>query len=443
MRRLATWKSILTTAVVFFIFLGGAKAQAFLNNDSAFKAGADNSGRIWGYIFGDYYYKPHADSLNRGGANQYTGIPQSRNAFQFRRIYLGYDFNYNKHFSTELLLAAEDNFPAYNPPSSSAASGDQLTNTKETFFIKLANIRWKNVWKGTDLVIGEQATPTYVMSSERIWNYRSVERTVTDVRRTPSYDFGAGLQGTFDPKNKNFGYDVLVATGNSDKPAANSFKWFYGDVYGWFLNHKLMVQLYADYERLNWASTWHHDRQMLKAFVAYNTEPFTIGVEAYVNNMRGDTKATLIGGGADTITTKATGLSFFIHGDIVPKKLRYFARVDTYNPNKNINNNLYSGYAGVSSPGGYNTNGYKMTYSSSTGAPTSATANTDPTSKETFMTIGLDYMPYKNVHLEPNIWWNHYSSQMSGVSNGDHDLVWRMTFFFVFGKSYKNTYNQF
>ena len=83
-----------------------------------------------------------------------------------------------------------------------------------------------------------------------------------------------------------------------------------------------------------------------------------------------------------------------------------------------------------------------MTYSSTTGAPTSAVANTDPTSKETFLNIGLDYMPYKNIHLEPNIWWNHYSSQLSGVSNGDHDMVWRLTFFFVFGKSYKNTYNQ-
>ena len=101
------------------------KAQYLLNSDSAFKAGAPNSGRIWGYVFGDFYYKSHSDSLNRGGNNQYTGIPKNRNAFQFRRIYLGYDYNISSKFSAELLLAAEDNFPTGNPPGSGSASGDE------------------------------------------------------------------------------------------------------------------------------------------------------------------------------------------------------------------------------------------------------------------------------------------------------------------------------
>ena len=63
----------------------------------------------------------------------------------------------------ELLLAAEDNFPAYNAPGQTAANGDELSNSKETFFIKLANVRVKNIWKGTDLVLGEQSTPSFAM----------------------------------------------------------------------------------------------------------------------------------------------------------------------------------------------------------------------------------------------------------------------------------------
>ena len=63
----------------FFISFTPTKAQYLLNSDSAFKAGTPNSGRIWGYVFGDFYYKGHADSLNRGGNNQYTGIPSGRN----------------------------------------------------------------------------------------------------------------------------------------------------------------------------------------------------------------------------------------------------------------------------------------------------------------------------------------------------------------------------
>lgn len=431
-----------------FFLSNSLKAQFLMNSDSAFKANTPNSGRIWGYVFGDFYYKGHSDSLNRGGNNQYSGIPQSRNAFQFRRVYLGYDYNISNKFSTELLLAAEDNFPAFNPPSSTTASGDELSNSKETFYIKLANIRWKNIWKGTDLLVGEQTTPAFAMMSEKIWNYRSVERTISDIRRTPSYDMGVGLQGLLNQNNKNFGYDLLMATGNSDKPAANSFKWFYGDIYHFFMDKKLVIDLYADYQRLNWQPGWHHDRQMLKGFIAYNTQIFTLGIEGFVNNLRGDTKATYINppgvNSADTITTKAAGISFFLHGDIVKNKLRYFARVDLYNPNENVNNNMYKAYSGVSSPGGYNSPGYKMTYSPSTGAPTAATSTGDPTAKETFMTIGLDFTPYKNIHFEPNIWYEHYASQLAATGpEGNHDLVYRLTFFYVFGKSYKNTYNQF
>jgi hypothetical protein len=422
-----------------------SQAQIIWNSDSLFKNGTPNTGRLWGYVFGDYYYKSKADSLNRGGNNQYTGIPQSRNAFQFRRIYLGYDYNYNSKFSSELLLAAEDNFPAFNPPSQTAANGDELSNSKETFFIKLANLRVKNLWNGTDLVIGEQTTPAFALLSEKVWNYRSIERTISDIRRTPSYDLGVGLNGTFDPATKNFGYNLLVATGNSDKPAANSFKWFYGDIYGMFADKRLILDFYADYERLNWQPGWHHDRQMIKGYAAWSSEWITAGVEAFVNNIANDTKATTLANPKvfDTIATKATGISMYLHGAIVPEKLRWFARVDLYNPNKNVNNSLYSGYAGISSPNGYMSTGYKLTFSPSTGAPTAATATTDPTSKETFFTIGLDWMPYSNIHIEPNLWMVHYASQLSSTgTEADSDVVWRLTFFFVFGKKYAHSYTQ-
>src|SRR5579871_5931139 len=105
-------KALLTTIVVLLIGIGSLQAQYLWNSDSAFKAGSANSGRLWGYVFGDFAYKAHSDSLARGGSNQYTGIPQSRTTFQFRRIYLGYDYNITKKFSAEILLAAEDNFPA-------------------------------------------------------------------------------------------------------------------------------------------------------------------------------------------------------------------------------------------------------------------------------------------------------------------------------------------
>jgi len=417
--------------VVFSLLTIASQAQYLWNNDTAFKAGKANSGRLWGYMFGDYYAKAHSDSLQRGNANQYTGIPTSRNAFQFRRIYLGYDYNITQKFSAELLLAAEDNFPANNPPGA-AVNGDQTLNNKLTFYIKLANIRWKNIWNGTDLIIGQQATPAYPLLSERIWAYRSIERTITDIRRTPSYDLGAGLQGTFDPKTKNFGYNLLVANGSSAKPESDLFKWFYGDVYAMFFDKKLVIDLYGDYERLGWVAEnggldyGHVSRQMTKAYVAYNTPALTIGVEGFINHLQNAVAATNKSDGKTTyLSPNAQGLSVYVHGDIVKNSLRFFARWDGYSPNNKVDNTLYSAYkAGTATVGNY-----------VDGTPVGGI--NDITYRQQFITAGLDFTPARNVHFMPNIWYNHYKTQLDGKSgayNGDYDLVYRMSFYFVFGK---------
>ena len=49
-----------------------------------------------------------------------------------------------------------------------------------------------------------------------------------------------GLQGVFDPATKNFGYNLLVANGTSDKPDYTPYKWFYGDVYGLLLDISIL-----------------------------------------------------------------------------------------------------------------------------------------------------------------------------------------------------------
>ncbi len=398
-------KSLFFTSLIVCFFYGSVNAQFLLNSDSAFKAGSPNSGRIWGYAFGDYNYKGHSDTLNRGGSNQYTGIPKGRNEFQMRRIYLGYDYNISKTFSAELLLAAEDNVTT----GAGTTSGDLLSDNKLSFYVKLANIRWKNIWKGTDLVVGQVATPAFPLLSEKTWAYRSIERTIADIRRTPSYDFGATLQGKFDAKG-NYGYNVMVGNGSSAKPESDNYKWFYGDVYAMFFDKKLIFDVYADYEKLNWTSTWHHSRQMLKGFVAYNTPALTIGAEGFINNLKNDNFATKISGGVDTLSAVSKGISLYIHGDIVKSKLRFFARYDAFNPTNKINNAVYNKYAG--NTGNYN----------------------DPVTKESFITAGLDFTPVKGVHFMPNIWYNSYTNQGFVAKYNSSDVVYRLTFYFVFGK---------
>ena len=352
------------------------------------------TGRIWGYGFGDYFYKTHSDSLARGGSNQYSSAKTDDNAFALRRLYLGYDFNINEKFSTEILLAAED----WNQEKNLA------------FFVKYANLRWKNVWKGTDLVIGQTATPAFSKSSEAFWSYRSIERTITDIRRTQSYDFGIALHGIFDEKG-NYGYNAMIGNGTGALAENNRFKKFYGSVYAYFFDKKIIVDLYADYERTNWQPHFHHSQNMVKLFVGYTSKPVTIGIEGFLNQRKQDLEVQN-GTTKDTLNASSIGLSAFVHGNIIDKKLSFFARMDFFNPYVNYRNTDYQTY-----------NGFSKNY--------------DLNTKEKFITAGLDFTPAKNVHFMPNIWLNTYQSQdkmLTGKAAGDYDLVYRMTFYYIFGK---------
>ena len=397
-------KKRLLFAVIFclgFIFCNSLKAQFTTNSDSAFKAGSPNSGQLWGYAFADYYYKSHTDTLNRGGGNQYTGIPKNRNAFQFRRIYLGNNYNISRKFSAELLLEA----------ANGATSGEALTDNKLAFYIKLANVRWKDIWKGTDLVLGQISTPGFSMSSEPIWGYRSIEKTIIDMRGTPSYDMGVSLQGKFDPKTGNFGYDLMVGNGTGAKPEGDNYKWLYGDIWGKFFDKKLYVNFYTDYNGSAPVSGMKQSRAMIKGFVAYTVPKFTLGVEAYSNTLKNGSQATEIAtGNVDFLTVQARGISIFTHGTIVKDKLNFFARYDALNPDNKINNSIYNKYVQA-------TSGYS-----------------DPSTKEQFITAGLDYTPTKNVHFMPNIWTDAYKNQGFAPKYTGTDFVYRLTFYFVFGK---------
>lgn len=389
-------------ALCFTLFFSNtANAQFLMNSDSAFKTNSPNSGRLWGYSFADFYYKSHSDTLNRGGGNQYTGLPKARNAFQIRRIYLGYNYNITKKFSAELLLEA----------ANGATSGEALTDNKLAFYIKLINLRIKDVWKGTDLVLGQVSTPGFSSSSEPIWGYRSIEKTIIDIRGTPSYDLGAALQGKFDPETGNFGYDLMAGNGTGAKPEGDNYKWLYGDIWGKFLDKKLYINLYVDYNRMAPVAGMQHSRNMVKGFVAYTIPKFTIGVEGYINKLKNDNLATEIStDNTDVLTVNAKGISFFVKGALVKDKLNFFARTDFFNPDNKIDNNKYNKYVG-------NTSGYN-----------------DPSTKEQFIAAGLDFTPVSKVHLMPNIWYNHYTNQGYVPKYDSYDLVYRLTFYFVFGK---------
>jgi len=411
------------------------------------------SGKLWGYAFGDYAYKGASDNIGttaapvyRGGSNQYTGMAANANFFQWRRIYLGYNYEISKKFSAEFLLAAEDDF---NAGLDNQGAGDVLQNGKFSPYVKLANIRWKNIFKNSDFVFGQVSTPSFAktgrndQTSEEVWGYRSIERTIADIRRTPSFDFGASLQGWFN-KDATFGYDVMVSNGTAAKVAGNSYKWFSGDIWAKFLDKKLIVDLYQDYEKLNWGvyvpggnnGPLYSDRNMTKLFVAYQTKKFTAGFEGFRNTILGGNKVTGIDGKTYYRTEKEMDYSIFVKGRIVSTasgdpKLGFFARYDNYDPSGNLSSVV----------GDANTKSYSNV----------GVSQYEPTTKEQFVTFGLDFQPIKNVHIMPNVWMNTYNSAidvtganskgtkystMNSLITGikGTDAVYRLTLYWIYGK---------
>ncbi len=421
---------------------GTAMAQGgSLINPAADTPAFKPSGKLWGYAFGDYAFKGSGDDAQRGGSNQYSRMTANSNLFQWRRIYLGYNYDISSKFSAEFLLAAEDDF---NNNLIGQGTGDVLSDSKFSEYVKLANIRWKGIYKNADLVFGQTNTPGYAkqgnnnQTAEEVWGYRSIERTIADIHRTPSFDFGLSLQGTFDKKG-NFGYTFMVGNGQGARPENDNFKAFYGSLFAKFMDKKLVFDLYSDYQKLVWnnsvdlkAGKYHSDRNMYKLFGAYTTPKFTVGAEVFMNFLMGDVAVT---GkvGTDTASstlyrsTKAMGFSVFTKGRIYKDQLGFFARYDNFDPTGNLSN--ITGIQNV------NVTGYKAN-----------TSQYDPTNKESFITFGLDYTPFKNMHIMPNVWMNTYDCALSGTgtqsyklsstANGSKgtDAVYRLTFYYIYGK---------
>ena len=386
-------------------------------------------GTIWGLTFGDYAFKQNADTVGNPpgrGSNQYSKMPQGSRFFQFRRFYLGYTYELSKKFTAEAVLAAENDYYEGSVGNQSAP-GDVLANNKFAPFLKIADVRWKDFFKGTDLVLGECLTPSFPLLSEVVWGYRSVERTVADMRGTPSFDQGVALQGHYG-RNDNFGYNVMVGNGSGAVAVNNNFQMFYGDIWAKFFNKRLIVDLYQDYRKLDWnaidtmTNDFHHDRNTTKLFIAWSVPKFTIGVEAMKTTIMGDVEASSIWR-TYYYTTKASAISLYARGRIYKNKLGFFARYDNFNPGKNIS---------------------EVTDNTKIISYTALTSAYDPTTKEQLLVLGLDFTPLPNVHLMPNFYVNTYKCTLpekffdlnpkaSGVIGTD--AVYRITIYYLFGKN--------
>lgn len=317
-------------------------------------------GKVFGEVFGDYYYKLSGavDSL-LDGPGQYQKTPTDHNAFELRRFYLGYEYFFSEKFSGRLMFEGSD--------------GELNAGGKRSVNVKYAYLRWNNIFPGSKLIVGGQSTPTFSTYTDKVWGYRSIEKNVLDFRKLGgSNDFGVSLSGNL---VSNLSYYVMVGNGRKQKPENDKYKKVYASVIGEFLDEKLLVHLYFDYE----PDSDSTNTNTVKGLVAYQIDQLTIGVEPFLQNTSDG--------------SKPLGMQLFVRGQLVPDVLNAFGRVDIFNPDSEID------------ASGYN---------------------------ESFMTFGLDFTPHSKVHIMPNIWVNSYSKKSSADIDKDADVVGRLTFRYKF-----------
>ena len=411
------------------------------------------SGGIWGVVFGDYAFKNANDSLQRGGGNvQYKGYSSlnsnnttnaQSDGFQIRRAYLGYDYQIAPKVSTVLVLANEQNLDA---------SG------KNTVYLKYANVKINDIFKGSDLVIGQLQTAAYssAFNTSPLWGYRSVERTLLDQHNIDnSTDLGVSLQGQiYDFKSAAekpsfLGYVAQVGNGNGALPNGSNYKKVRLNLYGTFLSQSLTVGFYTDYSLLQ-QSPYQKANTTLKAYVNYSTKRFKVGAEVFEQiNEHSDkfvsdsaTNYVYVNTKKLAVTYKngvQAGLSVFASAQILPEKLSAFARYDIYTPDLNFQKGV--------------------TYQSVASNIQGSNFSTATFYQQNFITAGLDYSITPQLHVLPNVWYNGYtttgydspelltlaagsSSKIvandranSSTVKNNYDLVWRLTFSFVFNST--------
>ncbi|MBM48237.1 MAG: hypothetical protein CMP27_00185 [Roseibacillus sp.] len=208
-------------------------------------------GKIKGYMFGDYYAVLAADD----GEDK---LPEKRNAFQFRRIYLTYDKALNDDFSIRYRLETKD---------TGFGKGAKMQP-----FVKHGYLKWKGALGASDFYFGLQGTPTWAIA-EKVWGYRSISKTVLDRNKIgASADIGAALRG----KAGKIGYHFMLGNGPGQGPEDDNGKKFYGSL-SFKASDRLVLEGYADFNMKPAAQ----NELTVKVFAGLQNEGLDAGVEVF------------------------------------------------------------------------------------------------------------------------------------------------------------------
>lgn len=446
----ATKTFILIFSLILACGTSNAQFSDFLNypvTTSPHESAHSTRGHLWGYMFGSYFTKVHADSFGRGNT-QYSNLIQGTNEFSLERLYLGYDYFFNNQFSVHAVMAYEGTTDA------SFGSVTTLQNYDRSFYLKYANMEWKNMFNtGLKLSVGAITTPSFAITEEPFWGYRSIDRTIMDMKGiTGSNDFGANIGGKIWRKkddagveNACVGFNFMVGNSTGAIPDVTgitgyytTWKKYYGDLYLKMFNDKIVLDLYGDGHTFSWTPVTNrpHDMHQYEVtgriLLGYKAKNFNISAEYFQQmeqNMIAEVSGPDVPTGGDTTNNTQAGYSILAAAVLKRDKKTgdprwsIYARYDAYNPDVHYNPNI--------------------TYQSGGIIVQAEGKQVDVVNSwtENYLVVGADYQPIKQIHFMPNIWYDgihdRYYNNISStpVEKFGYDLVYRITFYYQFFKN--------
>jgi len=330
--------------IVSFLFLGQVPWSFALEK-----------GKISGCMFGDAYWV---------AANHQKAL-KDQNGFWFRRIFLTYDTPVSDVF--DVRFRVELNSP-----------GDFKSSSKLQPVLKDGYLRFKH--SGHQILFGLSPTPLWDVV-EKIWGYRSVEKTPLDLQKFgSSRDFGLAFKGSLD-SGKRVNYHIMAANGASNKSETNKGKKIMASL-AFKSADVFTFELYSDYE----GRPGDTDRYTFQAFAACHGRAGRLGIQ-YAHQVRKGTPDLELDIASVFGAVKLSG------------KAEWFARFDRmFDPNPE---------------------GAEIAY-----------IPFDPTARSNFFLTGMDFSLQKNVHIIPNIGIVSYDD--AGGKSVDTDVIARVTFYYRF-----------
>jgi len=335
-------------------------------------------GRISGYMFGDLYY-----NLDGNPNHVYDAAGNDLGKANIDNTLVPVTDDLNGVQLRRVYFQLDNDLSArYATRFRLEVDSKSLTSDgKLGVNVKAAYLQAKSIVPRGDGYFGVLTTPIWE-NSEEFWGYRSLEKTIADFRGLgSSADLAVEMKGFVGDKH-HLGYSAMVGNGAGQSPEGNRFKKGYLSLPIRFGD--LRVEPFGDYEAVRTNVHGNFDKSTLKLFAGYELKKMAVGLEAVDRvNRRGAARSQ-----------NPRGLSLYARGAITPT-LSGVARYDHWISDQNLGNRVDSD----------------------------------------LYIAAIDWQPYKDVHIMPNVEAKQYISHGNPAAFPSHNEIQaRLTFYYRFSR---------